>query len=215
MAKRFGPDDLTDLPADVTVSPPELLARSFIAFERYPLTLRSPGREPATYGRDMLRVGMVVAALPFDPVRDEVVLMRQFRLGSHLSTGRGEMIEIVAGLVERDEDTATAAARECLEEIGAAPSQVIELLTFMPAPGFTDEYATLYLAIVDADTVPERAGLDVEQEQTIPMRFSVDEAIAAISSGRLTNGYLLHALNWLALNRHRLKAIVANGSVRV
>ena len=214
MAKRFGPEDLSDLPADVTVGQPDLISRSFLAYERFQFTLRTPGHEPVVHGRDMLRVGAVVAALPYDPVRDEVVLMRQFRLASHLATGRGEMIEIVAGLVEPGEDTAVAAARECAEEIGAAPSRVIELFAFMPAPGFTDEFATMYLAIVDAAAVPDRAGLDTEQEQTIPMRFSVDDALAAVRAGRLVNGYLLHALNWLGLNRHRLKTIVATGSVK-
>lgn len=214
MAKRAGPDDLADIPADVAISSPELLARSFLDFERYDITLHSGDGKPVRYRRDLLRVGPVVGVLAYDPATDEVILIRQFRTGAHLASGRGEMIEIVAGLVDPGEDTAAAAARECAEEIGVPPRQVIELFEFMPAPGFTDEHATLYLAVVDAGAVPDRAGLLEELEQIVPLRVSVDDALAALNRGSMINGYVLHALHWLALNRGRLPEIVARGSAK-
>jgi 8-oxo-dGTP pyrophosphatase MutT (NUDIX family) len=68
--------------------------------------------------RDVLKWGRVVGVLALDPVREEVVLTRQFRLGAYLALGECETLEIVAGRVDCEEDAADAARRECLEEIG-------------------------------------------------------------------------------------------------
>jgi ADP-ribose pyrophosphatase len=91
-----------------------------------------------------------------------VVLIRQFRLAAHLAAGLGELIEIVAGHVERGEVPQQAAARECVEEIGVEPRSLHPLFSFLPAPGLNDEYATMFLAIVDSTKVPERAGAEHE-----------------------------------------------------
>lgn len=206
-----GPEDIVDRPTQVELSPPRLAARSFLDFEVYSVHLSSADGRPVVHQRDLLRIGPVVGVLPLDPVRDEVVLIRQFRLGAQLATGIGELVEPVAGLVDEGEDALTTAARECEEEIGVTPTQLIEMLSFMPAPGFTDEHATMFLGIVDASKVPERAGLEAEEEQIQPIRVKVDDAIAALGNGKLRNGYLIHALHWLALHRPRLDEIIRAG----
>ena len=70
---------------------------------------------------DVLRSGPAAAVLPIDPGRDELVLLRQFRLAAHLANGKGNLVEIVAGHVEENEEPAETARRECVEEIGVAP----------------------------------------------------------------------------------------------
>jgi len=109
-----------------------------------------------------------VGVLPIDLARDEVVLIRQFRLPVHLANGNGDLVEIVAGHVEPDEPLGQAAHRECLEEIGVAPSALTELFTYLPTPGASDEQITLFLGIVDAAQVPDRAGAAAEREETQP-----------------------------------------------
>ena len=111
--------ELADRPADVTLSVPELLAKGYRPYRRYELTLRGDGGA-AKQTRDILVAGKVVAVLPVDLARNEIVLLRQFRLPAHLATGKGDMIEIVAGRVEEKEAPAEAARRECVEEIGVA-----------------------------------------------------------------------------------------------
>jgi ADP-ribose pyrophosphatase len=198
-----------DGPADVTVSAPTVLSKGFHSLERFSVTLRSPGREPITAVRDVLRVGKVTAVLPLDLRRREVVLLRQFRLPAHLATGMGELTEIVAGHVEAGETPAEAGLRECVEEIGVRPAALYELFQFIPVPGASDEHAFLYLGLVDASAIPERAGAADEKEATRPMRVPIDTALAALGQGTMRNGFLLMALQWLALNRDRLDAIVA------
>jgi ADP-ribose pyrophosphatase len=149
----------------------------------------------------------VIGVIAVDPGRGEIVLIRQFRLAAHLATGNGELVEIVAGRVDANETPAEAARRECLEEIGVAPTRLVELFSFFPTPGLTDELATIFLAVVDASAVPERAGAAAEAEETRPLRVDIDHAIAALAQGRISNGLLIIALQWLALNRERLTVL--------
>jgi ADP-ribose pyrophosphatase len=209
MTDRVMPDTLADGPADVGVSPPTVLAKAFHDLERFSVVLRSPDGETLSSVRDVLRVGKVTAVLPIDPARGELVLIRQFRLAAHMATQKGELIEIVAGHVEAGETPAQAAMRECVEEIGVRPKALYEMFQFLPAPGSIDEYATLFLGIVDAAGVPDRAGAADEKESTRPMRVSIEAAIAALEHGTMHNGFLILALQWLALHRHTLDAVIA------
>jgi ADP-ribose pyrophosphatase len=198
------PFTLADEPADAVVSKPELLSDSFRRYERYQVELKTPEGAMLPQQREVLRVGRVIGVLALDPARAEVVLIRQFRLAAQLATGKGELVEIVAGHVEPGENPLAAARRECLEEIGVAPRALYELFSFMPAPGMLEEYATLYLALVDAADVPLSAGAAHENEQTRPLRVAVGDALAALADNRAQNGYLILALQWLALNWPRM-----------
>ena len=61
-----------------------------------------------------------------------------------------------------------------------------------------EEFATVYLAIVDASQVPAEAGAPDEAERTHPIRVEVARALAALDAGEMRNGYLIMALQWLA-----------------
>ena len=201
---------IADDRADVVIDGREVLAEGFRRYER--LRVRRSG-ENVPRPLDVLRAGPAAAVLPIDPGRDEVVLLRQFRLAAHLANGRGNLVEIVAGHVEADEQPAEAARRECVEEIGVAPGLLVELFTYLTSPGMSDEEITLFLGIVDASGVPERAGAAAEHEETVPMRVPIDAALAALAAGTVRNGPLIIALQWLALNRGRLSEIVRMGSI--
>ena len=201
---------IADDRADVVIAGREVLAEGFRRYER--LRVRRSG-ENVPRPLDVLRSGPAAAVLPIDPGRDEIVLLRQFRLAAHLANGRGNLVEIVAGHVEADEQPAEAARRECVEEIGVAPGLLVELFTYLTSPGMSDEEITLFLGVVDASGVPERAGAAAEQEETVPMRIPIDAALAALAAGTVRNGPLIIALQWLALNRGRLSEIVRMGSI--
>jgi ADP-ribose pyrophosphatase len=201
---------IADDRADVVIAGREVLAEGFRRYER--LRVRRSG-ENVPQPLDVLRAGPAAAVLPIDPGRDEVVLLRQFRLAAHLANGRGNLVEIVAGHVEADEQPAEAARRECVEEIGVAPGLLVELFTYLTSPGMSDEEITLFLGVVDASGVPERAGAAAEHEETVPMRVPIDAALAALAAGTVRNGPLIIALQWLALNRGRLSEIVRMGSI--
>jgi ADP-ribose pyrophosphatase len=205
---------LVDQPADAEVSPPTPLAKGHHDLDRFAVTLRTPEGEDIASVRDILRVGKVAAVLPIDLKRGELVLIRQFRVAAHLATGAGELVEIVAGHVEAGETPAEAAARECIEEIGMRPEALYELLDFIPVPGSSDEHGFLFLGLVDASGVPDRAGADDENEATRPMRVAIDVALAALERRTMRNGFLIVALQWLALHRDRLGDIIKGPAAR-
>ena len=93
--------DLSDSPVEVELSGPEHRGGGFYGYDRYRVKL-----DGATFERDAVRIGRVVVVLLVDLDRDEIVLLRQFRLGAHLALGQGDMIEVPAGRVERGEDVA-------------------------------------------------------------------------------------------------------------
>ena len=198
---------LSDHPADVLIEGPNLLGRGFHRYEQY--QVRHP--ESAAHSRDVVRVGRVVAILAVDLARDEIVLIREFRLGAHLATGRGDVIEVPAGRVEEDEPPADAARRECMEEAGVAPEKLVSLFSVMPSPGMSDEHQFFFLALVDASKVPPEAGAADENERTRPLRVPIGDALRALERGDLCYGAAVFALQWLALNRARLSDIARDG----
>jgi ADP-ribose pyrophosphatase len=177
----------------------ECIGSGFRNYDRFTVTLHGAGGASASFERDLLRSGPVVGVLPVDVVRDEVVLVRQFRLGGHLGANLGEMIEIVAGGLDNAENHEDAARRECAEEIGVVPHRLIPLLEFAPAPALTDEYMRLFLAAVDAGILPRWAGVSHEHEQTEVLRYTISEATRLIPACH--SGPTLIALQWLAANR--------------
>jgi ADP-ribose pyrophosphatase len=193
--------ELADRRADVALSQPEPLGKGFFDYKRYRLTLQG-----AAQVRDVVLAGKVVAVLPIDIDRNEIVLIRQFRLPAHLANGRGELIETVAGRVEAGEQLAAAARRECAEEIGVMPDGLIELFTYLTTPGLTDEEVTVFLAAVDASRVPERTAAAGEHIGIV--RVPIDAAIDALTLGTMRNGPLVIALQWLALNRGRVAELL-------
>jgi ADP-ribose pyrophosphatase len=204
---------LADRSIEVALSTPQLLCKGFRDYERFKFTVA--GEDGAlTQTRDVLRFGRVAAVLPFDPARDEIVVIRQFRLPAHLANGHGDLIEIVAGHVEAGEQPPQTARRECMEEIAVEPKLLIELFTYLSTPGITDEEITLFLGIVDSSKLPERAGAASEGEVTRPLAVPIDTALAALAGATIRNGPLIIALQWLALNRGRLREIVRQGSAR-
>ena len=195
--------DLADRAAPAELSVPERPAKGFFDYQRFYVTLPA-----GTQTRDVLRAGKVVALLPLDVDRGEIVMIRQFRPAAHLANGKGELIEIVAGRVEPGEQLAESARRECEEEIGVTPSALVELFSYLPTPGLTDEEVTLFVAAVDASSVPERTH-PTEGEYITVMRVPIDTALSALNAGTMHNGPLVVGLQWLALNRGRLRELLA------
>ena len=194
--------ELADRVAQAELSAPEHPAKGFFDYQRFRVTL--PAGEQL---RDVVRAGKVIAILPLDLERGEIVMIRQFRPAAHLANGKGELMEIVAGRVEPGEQLAETARRECLEEIGVAPMALVELFSYLPTPGLTDEEVTFFVASVDASQVPERTN-PTAGEYIRVMRVPIDTALAAFNEGTMRNGPLVIGLLWLALNRTRVAEIL-------
>ena len=197
---------LSDSAADVVLDGPEDRGGGKYRYQRYRVTAGGKA-----VGRDVVRVGPVVVVIPVDLNRDEVVMLRQFRLGAHLAIGRGEQVELPAGHVVAGEAAIEAARRECLEEIGVAPDVLVPLFGMLPSPGMSDEHQTFFLGVVDAAKAADRAGAAHEHEDTRPFRVPIGRAIDALAQGGMQYGATVLGLQWLALNRARLAEIARGG----
>jgi ADP-ribose pyrophosphatase len=202
-------EDLSDSAVEVELTGPEKRGGGFYGYDRYGVKL-----DGAAFERDVVRIGRVVVILLVDLDRDEVVLIRQFRLGAHLALDKGDVVEVPAGRVERGEDVADAARRECQEETGLVPEVLVPVFDLMPSAGSSDEHMFFFLGTVDASKVLERAGAAHEQEDTRPLRVSIDRALEALKAGKLHYGAAVLALQWLALNRGRLREVAETGVAR-
>jgi ADP-ribose pyrophosphatase len=202
-------DTAGDIAAAADVSVPRSIGNGYRSYHRHLITFNE-GAASATIERDILRSGKVVGILPVDLARNEVVLIRQFRLGSHMALGKGAMVELPAGRVDPHETAEQAARRECYEETGVYPGRLQPLFDIMPAPALTDECMTLYVARVDATKVDKRSGDGEENIETITMPIEI--AVKMLCGGKLHNSVVIIALQWLALNLQRLPEILQEQS---
>lgn len=193
-----------DRAAAAALSPPSVIGRGYRSYETYDVTIADS--VVGTIQRDVLRSGHVIGVLPLDRRRDEIVLVRQFRLGAHLASDRGAVVEIVAGRVDPGETPEAAAGRECREEIGV-PARLTRLFDILPAPALSDERMTLFLGEIDAEGVPDHAGDPHEQEEVRPLRIPVDDALQALARGAFASAPTIIALQWLALRRCGILAL--------
>jgi ADP-ribose pyrophosphatase len=194
-----------DVAAVADVSAPRPIGDGHRSYHRHLITF-TEGASFAAIERDILRSGKVVGVLPVDLARNEIVLIRQFRLGSHMALGKGAMVELPAGRVDPHETPEQAARRECYEETGVYPGRLRPLFDIMPAPALSDECMRLYAACVDATKVDKRSGDREEDIET--MRIPIEIAIEMLSRGELHNSVVIIALQWLALNLQKLPEIL-------
>lgn len=100
--------------------------------------------------RELFKHGHAAAVLPYDPVRDEVVLMEQFRVGTTTAPGGSWLLEIVAGIIEADEAAEDVVKRKGIEEVGCVITGLIPLYDYLVSPGGTTERIALFCGRVDA-----------------------------------------------------------------
>lgn len=163
------------------------------------------GGMSAEIDREVVRRGHAVAVLPYDPVRDEVVLIEQFRIGAHLRGDEPWLVETVAGLVEDGEESEAVARREAREEAGVELGELVPVASYYASPGTMTEYIDVYCGRVDAGGAGGVHGLADEGEDIRVIALPFAEALATMKEGRIESGHTLIALQWLALNHNDLR----------
>jgi ADP-ribose pyrophosphatase len=155
---------------------------------------------------DVLRRGEAVAIILYDPERDSVVLVEQFRLPSLYAGLSPWQIEPVAGLVDKDESYEDVARRESQEEAGIAPlGELVPIQLYMPSPGDSDESVMLFCARVDAHGAIGIHGLAEENEDIRVVVKSLAELEAMLEAGQIETGHTLICCYWLLRHRERLR----------
>jgi nudix-type nucleoside diphosphatase (YffH/AdpP family) len=146
--------------------------------------------------------------LPYDPMRDRVLLVEQFRMGPY---GRGDprpwMLEPVAGRIDGGETPEEAAHRECLEEAGLSLRGLERISSHYCTPGYSTEVFHIFLGICDLpDTDKGQGGLATEHEDIRTHVIDFERAMTLLQTGEANNGPLVLSLIWLQRERARLRA---------
>ena len=174
--------------------------------DRYRLRFRLHGGGMSrAITRELFERGHAVAVLPYDPVRDAVVLLEQFRIGALEAPGRPWCLEPVAGIIDEGETLEEVARREAHEEAGLELGALIRMCDYLSSPGGTSERVTLYLGRVDAGKAGGLYGLADEAEDIRSFVLGFDEAFAEMTRRPIAVASLLIAMQWLALNRERVR----------
>lgn len=152
--------------------------------------------------------GDAVTVLPYDPVRDRVLLIEQFRFGPHV---RGDanpwQLEVVAGRIDAGEPPEAAARREAAEEAGLALGGLLPIAAYYPSPGAYAEFLYSYLALADLpDGIEGVFGVEGEAEDIRTHLVSFDQLMALCASGEIGNAPTLLSALWLSRERPRLRA---------
>ncbi|MBT9368420.1 NUDIX domain-containing protein [Rhizobium sp. CSW-27] len=155
--------------------------------------------------REVYDRGNGATILLYDPARDVVVLVRQFRIPAHLNGYSGWLIETPAGLLD-GEHPEEAIRREAIEETGYQVRDVRFLFKCFMSPGAVTEVVHFFAAIIDtSDRVSEGGGLDEENEDIEVLEVPLASALGMIETGEICDGKTIMLLQWAQLNRASLR----------
>lgn len=146
--------------------------------------------------------------LPYDPVRDRVMLVEQIRMGPLV---RGDkslwQLEPIAGAIDPGETPESAAHREALEEAGVTLGSLEKIAEVYASPGNATEFFYVFLGLADLpDDVTGIGGLATEHEDIRSHLMEFDAFIKLVDEFGATNAPLVMAANWLARHRDRLRS---------
>ncbi|MAT45501.1 MAG: ADP-ribose pyrophosphatase [Anaerolineaceae bacterium] len=120
----------------------EILNRETIysgrAFGVQKVNLLLPNQKESVF--DLVKHNGSVTIVPLDEAGN-IWFVRQYRLGAE-----SQLLELPAGVLEREEDPLVCAAREVREEIGMGAKELQFLGDFYLAPGYSSEHMFVFLA---------------------------------------------------------------------
>lgn len=151
--------------------------------------------------------GDAVTVLPYDPLRDRVLLIEQFRAGPF---ARGDhqpwQLEAIAGRIDPGETAEEAARREAVEEANLTLGALLPVAGYYPSPGICAEFLYSYVALCD---LPDEAagvfGVEGEAEDIRGHLIGFEDLMALVATGEAGNAPLLLSALWLQRERPRLR----------
>ena len=194
----------------------EIISRSlehdgFLRIEHLQLRHRLfSGAWSDVFMRELQLKDPAVGVLLFDPDRDMLLLVRQFRVGMFNDTsGHGDEVlgwplEIVAGMGARGEQFEEVALRESKEESNCVPTDLIKICEYYNSPGGSNEKIILFCGRIDSRNAGGVYGLIEEHEDIEVQVLSYADAMRFIDSGEINNAMTIIALQWLQLHRQEL-----------
>ena len=156
--------------------------------------------------REIFERGNAAAVLPYDPKRDEVLLIRQFLPGAYFGGRSPCPLQVVAGMVEEGESEEDVARREAVEEAGCQIRRLERAHAFLPSPGGSSERVVVFCGEADLSEAGGVYGLAEEHEDIRVEVYPAKTAIQLLDDGRIEAGPAVVALSWFARHHKWLRA---------
>lgn len=194
--------------ADANIAEEKTVYQGFFRIKKFLLDHKLFG---GGYSKPLLRElfcrGTSVGVLLYDPRSDRLGLVKQFRIGC-LDNEQGPWVwEVIAGINDKNESAGQVALRELQEECGIVLTEanLVPICNYYSSPGGSDERLQLFCALTALTEMENVSGLEQEAEDILFKTFDYTEAIGAMLNGSINNAATIIALQWLQLNRQKLR----------
>jgi len=175
------------------------VADGFLKVKRYRFATEMHNGSVQVIEREVMERGHAVGVLGYDPLRDEVVLVSEFRPGCFVAGDEAYTDNIVAGAIDGDESPSDAAVREMKEEAGL---ELRDPVLIHPgayvSSGGTSEKVALVAGIVDTGLAGGVHGNADEFEDILTVVLSRQEFVERARRAEITDFKTLVAAYWLA-----------------
>lgn len=194
--------------SDLDIQQQDLVYDGF--FKLYKIQFRHKlfaGGYSTTVSRELLYKGAASAVIAYDPLRDEVVLVEQVRIGAYVANSNQSpwLLELIAGMVEEGEQPLEVAQREAQEEAGLNIQLIEPALSVWDSPGGVFERIHLFVGKVDTSQAGGLHGLADEHEDIKVHVAHREQAYQWVESGIIDNSIAVIGLQWLQLHYQQLQ----------
>ncbi|WP_305815842.1 ADP-ribose diphosphatase [Photobacterium leiognathi] len=192
---------------DVDILAKETVYQGFFKMVKYRFRHKLfAGSWSGEISREMFERGHAAALLPYDPITDEVVLIEQFRVGAMAAGCAPWQLEIVAGMIDHQGESAEdVVKREAVEEAGLTVAELEKVTRYLSSSGGCSEMLDIFVGTVDSTQAGGIHGLAEESEDIRVHVVSREQAYEWVESGKIENAASIIALQWLQLNYSRLQ----------
>lgn len=152
----------------------------------------------ATFDKEIIVRGDAATVLPYDPARRTAILVRLPRTPAQYIDGRPNLLEALAGVIEKGERAEDGLRREAMEEAGVRLTDLEPVVTAFSSPGYSTEKLHLFLApYAPADRIADGGGVPGEHEDIEVVEVPLAELWAMVGRGEIVDMKsfaLIHAL---------------------
>ncbi|SES63217.1 ADP-ribose diphosphatase [Thorsellia anophelis] len=192
--------------SDVEIIEEDVVFKGFFTLKRYRFKhALFAGGKSGVVEREILERGHAAILIPYDPVRDEVVLIEQIRFAALNSSSSPWLFEMVAGMMEEGESAEEVARREALEEAGLEVKRILPALNYLASPGGMSEKLSIFVGEINSKEASGIHGLASENEDIKVHVVSREAAYQMVNEGKIDNAGSVISLLWLQLNYQQIQ----------
>ena len=188
----------------IRVKDVRLLSDSYTKLTSTTFEWRRADGEWQTQRRETCDRGNGATLLPYNRGQRTVVLVKQFRYPAYVNGYDDLLIEAAAGLLD-NESPENRIRLEAEEETGYRLHDVHKVFEAFTSPGLVTEKLHFFVAEYEPEMkVGSGGGLKDEGEEIEVLELPIDEALAMIADGRITDAKTIMLLQYAALKIFRL-----------